>query len=93
MLSLLDDGNEQEEKLLSDKKHFELEVKKKAEVLPNFAKSHATELCKKISIELQELGMKQAKIECKFEECKSEQGAFITLIKKFHHCWTRKRVL
>lgn len=57
-------------------------MKKNAEVLTKLRKKSATELCKRISIELQELGMKQAKIECKFEECKSEQGAFITIDKK-----------
>lgn len=79
MLSLLDDGNEQEEKLLSEQKKFQTEVKKKAESLSKIRKKTALELCKKITVELQELGMKQAKIETQFEESKSEQGAFIAI--------------
>ncbi|MEZ4846803.1 MAG: DNA repair protein RecN [Bdellovibrionota bacterium] len=79
MLNLLDDGNEQEEKLRADQAKAEVEVTKKAEILTKIRKKAALELCKKISVELQELGMKQAKIECKFEECKSEQGAFIDI--------------
>lgn len=82
MLSLLNDGNEQEEKLLSDKKIFEVEVTKKADALSKQRKKHASTLCEKITTELQELGMKQAKIECIFDVCKSEQGAFITIGKK-----------
>ncbi|MCC7459878.1 MAG: DNA repair protein RecN [Proteobacteria bacterium] len=79
MLSLLDDGNQQEEKLLADKSKVETEVQKKADALTKIRKKSALELCKKISVELQELGMKQAKIECKFEDSKSEQGAFINI--------------
>jgi DNA repair protein RecN (Recombination protein N) len=82
MLSLLNDGNEQEEKLLSDKKIFEVEVAKKADALTKQRKKHAATLCEKITTELQELGMKQAKIECIFDVCKSEQGAFISIGKK-----------
>lgn len=82
MLSLLNDGNEQEEKLLADKKIFEVEVTKKADALSKQRKKHASTLCEKITTELQELGMKQAKIECIFDICKSEQGAFITIGKK-----------
>lgn len=79
MLGLLDGNNEQEEKLLSEQKVLQSEVQKKAEVLTKLRKKSSVELCKKITTELAELGMKQAKIECHFEECKSEQGAFITI--------------
>lgn len=82
MLNLLDDGNEQEELLLTQKSKLETDVKKKADELTKLRKKSALELCKKISIELQELGMKQAKIECNFEESKSEQGAMIAIGKK-----------
>lgn len=82
MLNLLDDGNEQEEKLLEQKTKFESEVKKKAEELSKLRKKAAVELCKKITSELKELGMKQALIECNFEESKSEQGMFIAIGKK-----------
>ena len=79
MLGLLDEGNEQEEKLLSERKTSEADVKKKANVLTKLRKKAAIDLCKRISLELQELGMKQAKIECEFEAAKSEQGMFIAI--------------
>lgn len=79
MLSLLDDGNEIESQLLEQKKQFEVEVKKKADELTKLRKKSSTDLCKKISIELQELGMKHAKIECIFESTIPEQGYAITI--------------
>jgi len=82
MLALLGDGNEQEEKLLDEKKKFEAEVVKKAEALSKQRKKSAATLCEKITIELQELGMKQAKIECSFAECRAEQGQMIAIGKK-----------
>lgn len=82
MLGLLEDGNEVESKLLEDRKSLETDVKKKADALTKLRKKFSVDLCKKISSELQELGMKHAKIECVFEDCIPEQGAFVTIGKK-----------
>jgi DNA repair protein RecN (Recombination protein N) len=78
-LSLLQDGNEEEEKLHTERKKLEVHVKQKAQELTKVRKKAATDLCKKISSELQELGMKDAKIECIFDECKTEQGTFVAI--------------
>ncbi len=79
MMSLLDEGNEQVEKLHAEKKVLEEEVSKKADVLSKLRKKFAVILCEKITLELKELGMKQAKIECHFDQPNGEQGLLIAI--------------